>query len=158
MQARRDNKNGHPAPSRAPQRRRAAPPSSSFFGGPITLREVLTVISIVIGVVAFYFTEQTSVGERINKIEIEQGERLNKVEQDINQRVRDKSDILDDRISKLETREAVVEQHQIQTDASVNDNRNALNTFSIEIRNQLGKIGDQISAFLSRRHDAPTHR
>jgi hypothetical protein len=141
VQARRDNRNAKPRP--APQRH-APERQSPFLGGPITLREVLTVISVVIGIVAFYFTEQTSVGERINKLEA-----------DINQRVQIKGDAIDDRINKLETREAVVEQHQIQTDTSVADNRNALNTFSLEMRTQLGKIGDQISDFLRGRHDAP---
>lgn len=107
---------------------------SSFLGGPITLREIITVVGVVAGVMVFYFTGQTTTGERINKVESELSTRMTTADT-----------ALGDRISKLETRAAVMEQHQVQTDAATADNRNALNSFAVEVRSQLGKISDQIA-------------
>lgn len=104
------------------------------FNPHITLGQLLLVVSITASACLFYFTGQST-----------QTERINKIEGDLGQRMTIADGALGDRISKLETRSAVIEQHQTQTDATVSDVRNQLNSFAVEIRGQLGKISDQIS-------------
>jgi len=100
----------------------------------ITLGQALLALSITASAMAFYFNGQSNVGDRINKTEA-----------DLSQRMTLADGALADRISKLETRAAVIEQHQAQSDAGIADTRTALNSFAVEVRGQLGKISDQIA-------------
>lgn len=104
------------------------------FNTDISVGQIAVIISIVASAMVFYFSGQSAVGDRITKVEADQSQRLNTA-----------IDTMGDRISKIETRVAVIEQHQTAEDAAVADNRTQLNSFAVEVRGQLGRISDQIS-------------
>ena len=117
---------------------------AKFIDATISVGQIGVIITIVASVLVFYFSGQTNVGERINKTESELGARINKLEGDMNSRMQSGLSTLADRVGKNETRIAVIEQHQIQEDASIVDQRTTLNSFVVDIRQQLGHIGEQI--------------
>src|SRR5215467_3194685 len=87
----------------------------------ISIGQIGIIISIVTSVLIFYFSGQTNVGERINKVESEMNSRMNKLEGDMNGRLQAGVGAISDRVGKNETRIAVIEQHQIQEDANIAD-------------------------------------
>lgn len=100
----------------------------------ISIGQIAILISIVASALIFYFTGQTNVGERMNKVESE-----------LNSKMMTGDTQLSDRISKLETRAAVIEQHQTQTDSNLAETRTNFNAFVNNIQTQVGHIIDQIS-------------
>lgn len=100
----------------------------------VSIGQIGIIISIVCSALIFYFTGQTNVGERINKLE-----------SDLNQRMQTSLSSMSDRVGKNETRIAVIEQHQIQGDSAIADVRTNLNAFIVDVRQQLGRIVDQVS-------------
>src|SRR5215475_14815246 len=112
-----------------------------------SIGQIGIIISIVTSVLVFYFSGQTNVGERINKVESDMSMRVNKLEGDINNRIQTGVGALADRVGKNETRIAVIEQHQIQEDANIADARTSLNSFIVDVRQQLGRLLEQVSDF-----------
>lgn len=100
----------------------------------VSIGQIGIIISIVTSALVFYFTGQSNVGERINKLE-----------NDMSQREQQSISLLSDRVSKNETRIAVIEQHQVQEDAGLVDTRTSLNSFIVDVRQQLSRIYDQVS-------------
>jgi uncharacterized membrane protein len=94
--------------------------------GEVTVGELLTAIAIIVGTVVFYFGGQGNMVERINKVESD----------------------LSERIGKLETRVAVGEQHQIQSDAFDAETKTQLNSFAGEVRGDLKGISDHLDEML----------
>lgn len=109
-------------------------PKDFKFVTQISIGQIGIMLSVVVSALVFYFSGQSAVGDRITK-----------VESDMSQRLNTSIDTLGDRISKLETRVAVIEQHQTAEDAATADNRTQLNSFAVEVRGQLGRISDQIA-------------
>lgn len=108
--------------------------NGNFIDTKVSIGQIGIIISIVASALVFYFTGQSNVGERINKLE-----------NDMSQREQQSISLLSDRVSKNETRIAVIEQHQVQEDAGITDTRTSLNSFVVDVRQQLSRIYDQVS-------------
>jgi hypothetical protein len=117
----------------------------SFIDTKISIGQIGIVISIVASALIFYFTGQTNVGERINKLENDMGRQTQQSVNDINHQMQQSIALLSDRIGKNETRIAVIEQHQVQEDATIVDTKANLNSFIVDVRQQLSRIFDQVS-------------
>lgn len=111
-------------------------PKRFVYSGTVSLGQMVTVITIVATGLFYYFTGQASTVDRIGS-----------VSNDLSNRVAVSEGAITDRVGKLETRAAVIEQHQVQTDSNIADTRNTLNAFVVEVRGQLAKISDQLSEF-----------
>jgi hypothetical protein len=83
------------------------------YSGDVRLGELLVIAGFVGTVMFYYFGGLADLSNKINSVERADSER----------------------ISRTETRLAVIEQHQVQTDGVI-----------VEIRSELGKISDKIDA------------
>lgn len=113
----------------------------------ISIGQIGIILSIVVSGLTFYFTGQTNVGERINKLENDLNTKINKVESDASSRLQASVSPLAERVGKNETRIAVIEQHQVQEDANITDARTTINSFIVDVRQQLSRIIEQVSDF-----------
>jgi hypothetical protein len=119
--------------------------NNNFIDTRISIGQIGIVISIVASALIFYFTGQTNVGERINKLENDMNHQTQQSVNDVNHQMQQSIAQLSDRIGKNETRIAVIEQHQIQEDSGIADTRTSLNSFIVDVRQQLSRIFDQVS-------------